>query len=216
VTLTNRHNPTGRLADETHLHEAATAARDAGARLLVDESYAPYVREAGDGPFGGPSGADLDGVAVTGSLAGFFGLSDLRLGWLVAERAFVERARAAARHVPAVAGPSRALGKRALTGSETLAGDARERLRENAETLRTFVAEREDVTGEVPDGSPFALLDTGDADGDQVAAAAWEAGVLVVPGRFFDAPDRVRVSLGRSPERGAAALRAFGEVLDRT
>mgnify|MGYP000536634911 CR=1 FL=1 len=45
-------------------------------------------------------------------------------------------------------------------------------------------------------------------------ALAWERGLLVVPGRFFDDPERIRVSLGLPPSEMAAALDALGGVLD--
>ncbi|MEF8840418.1 MAG: hypothetical protein V5A62_02175 [Haloarculaceae archaeon] len=48
-----------------------------------------------------------------------------------------------------------------------------------------------------------------------VAAAAWDEGVLVVPGRFFGASEGVRVSLGGPLEEMEAAPAAFGGALDR-
>ncbi|QDX40996.1 pyridoxal phosphate-dependent aminotransferase [Salarchaeum sp. JOR-1] len=215
VTVTNRHNPSGRLAARETLAETATVARDGGARLLVDEVYAPYLPEAEDGPFGGPSAVEFENAAVTGSLTKFFGLGDLRIGWLVADEAFVERARAVSHHVRAVAGPSRTLAMRALHNRDPLAERSRTLLAENAELLSSFVAERDDLAGSVAPGSTFAFLDPANADGNAVAERAWENGLLVVPGRFFGDSERVRVSLGLAPNEMAAALDTFGDVLDR-
>jgi aspartate/methionine/tyrosine aminotransferase len=216
VTVTNRHNPSGRLSDRETLDAAAAAARDAGGRLLVDEVYAPYVPEGrgSESAFGGVTAAGLDGAVVTGSLTKFFGLGDVRLGWLIADREFVAAARRAWRHVPAVAGISRAVGTRALYGAEDLTDRSRDLLRENAAALREFVDRRGDVSGTVFEGSTYAFLDVEGFDGDEVVAAAWERGVLAVPGRFFGDPRRVRVSLGRDPESTRAALASFGGVLD--
>jgi len=219
VTVTNRHNPSGRLSDRETLDAAATAAEDAGGYLLVDEVYAPYVpedREAPDGAaaFGGVTAAGLGGAVVTGSLTKFFGLGDVRLGWLIADREFVAAARRVWHHVPAVAGLSRAVGIRALYGADELVARSRELLRESAAALREFVDRRGDVSGTVFQGNSYAFLDVEGFDGDEVAAAAWEGGVLVAPGRFFGDPRRVRISLGRDPESTQTALAGFGGILD--
>ena len=217
VVASNRHNPSGARADRETLAAAAEAAATADARLLVDEVYAPYGRaDAGDeGAFGGPTAAGLPNAVVTGSLTKFWGLGSLRVGWLVADPAFVERAREVAVHLPAVAGPSRTLARRALAAHETLAADQRARCLENHELLRSFVEDRSELDGPVFDGCPFALLAHESADGESVAAAAWEEGLLVAPGRFFGAPSGgVRVSLGLPPERAEDALSTFGDVLD--
>jgi len=213
VTVTNRHNPSGRLADPDVLADAAAAVSDAGARLLVDEVYAPFGEAAGDGPFGGPTAVDSEGVVVTGSLTKFLGLGDLRVGWVIADPEFVERARSVLYHLPGNAGPSRALGMRAFHNSERLAERARGLVAENHALLASFVDAHDGVDAVVPDGSTYAFLSVDGVDGDELATAAWDEGVLVAPGRFFDDSERVRVSLGRTPDHSAAALDALGGVL---
>lgn len=213
VTVTNRHNPSGRLTDRETLAAAAAEAREADARLLVDEVYAPFTEDEGDGPFGGPSVAGVDDAVVTGSLTKFFGLGDLCVGWLVADPEFVERARSVLHHLPGNAAPSRALGMRAFHNRDELAERARGLLAENHALLASFLDAHDDVGGIVPDGSTYAFLDPAGADGDELTAAAWDEGVLVVPGRFFDDTERVRVSLGRTPDHAAAALDALAGVL---
>lgn len=218
VSITNRHNPSGRLADRETLAAVADALVSAedSPRLLVDEVYAPYTLpdQATDGPFGGPTAAGLDGAVVTNSLTKFLGLGDLRVGWLVADREFVAAARRIAPHLPVVAGPSRALGMRALYAADDLVADQRALLAANADALADFVAARDDVDGEVHDGSTYAFLDPENATGDELVEAAGEAGVLVVPGRFFGEPERVRVSLGRTPDAMRTALDHLAGVLD--
>lgn len=215
AVVTNRHNPSGATTPTSDLATTAEHVSAAGGRLLVDEVYAPFTLEpTDDGAFGGPTAAGLDDVVVTGSLTKFFGFGGLRVGWLVADEAFVERAEQVAHHVPALADPSLALARRALAHADALLADRRELAAENHDRLATFVAERDDVDGVVHDGSTYALVSATNADGDGVSGAAWDAGVLVVPGRFFDEPDSVRVSLGRSPQESDAALAAFGRVLD--
>ncbi|MFB6174212.1 MAG: pyridoxal phosphate-dependent aminotransferase [Halobacteriales archaeon] len=213
VVVTDRHNPSGRRADGDALAGTAAAAREADARLLVDEVYAPYAAIACDGPFGAPSAAGFEGVAVTGSLTKFWGLGTLRLGWLIADPPFVERAARIMDHNPAVAPVSRSLAARALADRDALADRARERIATNAPRLAEFVADRGDLTGTVRPGCTLAFL-RHDADGDAVAAAADEEGVLVIPGRFFDDPGRFRISVARDPGTVEGGLAALGRALD--
>jgi aspartate/methionine/tyrosine aminotransferase len=117
-------------------------------------------------------------------------------------------------HIPSVATPSRELARRVLHNVETLNERSRRRLATNSETLRSFVRERDDLDGFVAPGSTVAFLEHRSADGDAVVEAALEAGILVVPGRFFGDDAGFRISVAREPDSVTAALDAFRTVLD--
>ncbi|AKU07750.1 MULTISPECIES: pyridoxal phosphate-dependent aminotransferase [Haloferax] len=212
--VTNRHNPSGKLTPRAELAEVASAAADAGGYLLVDEVYAPFVDPAADGPFGGITASGLENTVVTGSLTKFYGLGGLRVGWIIGPEEVVSRARSASMYLPAVAEPSTKLARRALHHGDEIEAAAREHLSANHDLLATFVAERDELDGRIHAGGTFAFLDHASVDGDAVADAAWDRGVLVVPGRFFDAPESFRISLGGDPEAMEAGLAAFGDALD--
>ena len=219
VTVSNRHNPSGRRVDRETLAECAAVARENDARLLVDEVYAPYDRRAvqRDGhAFGAPTAAGLEGAVATGSLTKFFGFGSLRIGWLVAGEPFVGRACEAAVHLSDVARPSRLLARRALAAGPELGDTARERCTRNADLLASFLADHETLTGTVFEGCPYAFVEHAaeEVDGDDIAETAEDAGVLVVPGRFFGAPSDVRVALGRPTHQVEAALEVFGESVE--
>jgi aspartate/methionine/tyrosine aminotransferase len=214
VALTDRHNPTGRPADRDALERTAAAATANDAHLLVDEVYAPFTTTATDGPFGGPSIAGRDGVVVTGSLTKFLGFGGLRIGWLVADPAFVAAAERVSRHLPSLAHPSAELARRALHHIDALASERRERIHRNHDHLAAFAADRDAIAGHVHDGATYALLAHDRLDGDELTARALGEDVLAVPGRFFSRPDAVRVSLGRPTDQATAALEALGAVLD--
>ncbi|SFG80821.1 Aspartate/methionine/tyrosine aminotransferase [Halopelagius inordinatus] len=218
AVATNRHNPTGSLTDRETLAEVARVCADADGYLLVDEVYAPYVdgeraEESSARAFGGPTAAGLQNTVVTGSLTKFYGLGGLRIGWLVGPTELVERARAVSYHFSSVAEPSRRLAARAVHHAEDLTASARDHLAANHDHLDSFVADHDGLSGRVHPDSPFALLSHAAATGDEFAAAAWDRGVLVVPGRFFDRPDHVRLALGQSPEAAAAGLDALSDVV---
>lgn len=214
VTVTNRHNPSGRLTDGEELTAVAAAAEEAGSRLLVDEVYSPYVEAGGEGAFGGVTTAGLRDVVVTSSLTKFHGLGGLQIGWLIAPEPFAERARTVRSHVPTVAAPSRALARRFFAHKEELVTASREHLRRNHELLSSFVATRNDLSGCIPEGCTFGFVRHERADGSELAEAAWNAGILVVPGRFFDMSEGIRLSAGRDTDEVRAGLEAFGELLD--
>lgn len=215
VTVTNRHNPTGRLADRDRLRAVADVTSAADVPLLVDEVYGPFVTDPEtEGPFGGVTAVGIDGVVVTGSLTKFHGLGPLRVGWLIGPPEFADSARKAARHIPALAEPSAHLGRRVLGAPAATEPRARDRVTENHALLSEFVEERADLSGPVHPGSTFAFLEHETADGDAVVEAAWDEGILVVPGRFFEADAAFRVSVGGPPDESRAALSAFESVLD--
>ncbi|MFB6134961.1 MAG: pyridoxal phosphate-dependent aminotransferase [Halanaeroarchaeum sp.] len=213
VTVTNRHNPTGHLATDEEVSRLARAAASAGSPLLIDEVYAPYVTAGADGPLGAPSAAGEENAIVTGSLTKFFGLGDLRIGWLVGQPSFVERARQIAYHLPDVAGPSRSLARRALYHADDLAAEKRSRVEANYALLADFVASREDLSGTVHEGSTFAFLEPVGTDASRVVDAAWEEGILLVPGRFYDYASRIRISAAGTPTDVDVSLSRLGQVL---
>ena len=280
VTVTNRHNPSGRRVGRETLADVAGSVAAAGASLLVDEVYASFGAEPADeslgaegrtGPFGGPTAVGLPNAVVTNSLTKFLGFGGVRIGWLVADETFVARARRVAHHVPAVSEPSRRLARRALAAAADLGAESRERVRTNRRLLASFVEEHDDLAGTVEAGCPFGFLahvDSADGDeppteerartveasptggsassgggaandggsasaaettepgqtteaaadtgtsGDEVVEAAWERGVLVVPGRFFDDADRFRVGVCGNPEQMREGLDRLGSALD--
>lgn len=215
AVATNRHNPSGRLTSRAELASVADALAEVDTRLLVDEVYGPYTAEDdADGAFGGVTAAGLPNTVVTGSFTKFHGLGGLQIGWLIADEPFVERAREVIMHLPSVAAPSRALARRFFAHRDELVAESRSQLRRNHDLLASFVEERSDLDGGIATGCTFGFVEHEHADGDELAEAAWEAGILVVPGRFFDVPSGVRISAGRSTEEVAAGLDALGELLD--
>src|ERR1051325_6080444 len=81
IVITNLHNPSSALTLEPAVREIGELAREAGARVLVDEVYLDAVYE------NKPRGAVHLGpeFVTTGSLTKIYGLSGLRCGWILAE-----------------------------------------------------------------------------------------------------------------------------------
>lgn len=196
------HDPTGATPDRSTVESWASVARSGSAPLVIREGIDVGVQLAG-----------IDGVAVVGSIGRYPGLAPVGIGWLVADRPFIDRAKSAAEYVSDPGGPALALAGRALYHADELRGIRAEWIAENADRLREFLEQRSPLSGRVVDGAHVAAVGHDRLDGTELANVAWEAGVLVVPGRFFELPDTVRVSLGRAPEDFAAALDAWAAAL---
>jgi aspartate/methionine/tyrosine aminotransferase len=214
VVVTNRHNPSGSRASRETLAEASRAVADNDATLLVDEVYAPFCTDEEASVFGGPTAVNLPNTVITNSMTKFLGFGPVRVGWLVADADFVSRARSVMFHVPAISAPAMALTRRALYAESDLADGSRDRIKANRDLLAEFVAERDDLSGSVASGCTYGFFAHESADGDEIVEAAWEDGILVVPGRFFDDSERFRLSLGLDTETVREGLTAFGTVLD--
>src|SRR5215510_2761059 len=87
IVLTNLHNPSGVLIDESEIKQIGEIARSVGARVLVDEVYMETLFE--DSP---RTSFHLGNeFVVTSSLTKAFGLSGLRCGWIFAEPELAQR-----------------------------------------------------------------------------------------------------------------------------
>ena len=101
VVVTNPHNPTGHVLSDQARRVILERCADVGAWLLADEVYQGAERDGGATPsFWG----SYERVIVVNGLSKACGLPGLRIGWIVAPRAFT--ADAWARHDYTTIGPS--------------------------------------------------------------------------------------------------------------
>jgi aspartate/methionine/tyrosine aminotransferase len=88
IVVTNLHNPSSALTDDGTLRRLGEVARQAGARVLVDEVYLDIAFERT------PASSfhlDRKTFVVTNSLTKAYGLSGLRCGWVLAEPELAHR-----------------------------------------------------------------------------------------------------------------------------
>ena len=89
VILTNSNNPTGLKISRKDQEEIVHFAAKNEVLVFVDETF----REFADDP--APMARSFgDNVIVAGSMTKYFGLGDIRVGWLIAEKEITERVRA--------------------------------------------------------------------------------------------------------------------------
>jgi aspartate/methionine/tyrosine aminotransferase len=216
VVLTNLHNPSCSLADEAALREIGEMARSVGARAIADEVYLDSALT--DTP---PRSAFHLGPAFvsTNSLTKFYGLGGLRCGWILAEPDLARRIWRLNDLFGAMQPhPAERLSVAALAHLPQIAAEARALLDANRPHLNRFVALREELEA-VPltHGTvSFPRLRGGDAEKverlSELLLDRYETSI--VPGRFFDRPDHIRVGIALDTDIFIEGLARLGAALD--
>jgi aspartate/methionine/tyrosine aminotransferase len=213
VVITSPHNPSSAVAHASALREVGALAASVRARVLVDEVYRDALFEAA------PASACSLGpeFVVTSSLTKSYGLGGLRCGWVVAEPELARRIwRVNDLFSVSAAHPAETLGVLAFDHLDRIGARARGMLEANQRLFAEFLGR----TGalQAPRVPPvlvaFPRLASRDVDAfcDELRL---RHATSIVPGRFFDMPDHVRIGLGGPTamvegglERLAAALAA--------
>jgi aspartate/methionine/tyrosine aminotransferase len=217
IVATTPHNPSGTLLERAALVELGQIAASAGAFALVDEVYLDVAALVRDQHGPALSAAQIDGpFIVTNSLTKSYGLAGLRAGWAVASPAVAARLRRTRDVIDnAGAAPADRLAALAISERARLATRSRSLLAANLTLARAFFASQAHLELAEPPGASvtFPRL-RGHDDAEPVVRALLEQhGVAVAPGRFFDAPAHVRVSLAGRTEELEAGLEKIGRVL---
>ena len=212
VVLSNLHNPSSVATDEATLRAVGAIAERVGAKVVVDEAYLDAAFAAAP-----PSAGHLGEVfVVTTSLTKVFGLSGLRCGWIVAEPALAERIWQL-KNLFGVneAHPAGCLALCALRRRGEILARARRILETNRPVWASFLAGRGDlaVSGASVGTTVFPRVLSCDAE-TLCARLRERYETSLVPGRFFGAPEHVRVGLCGDPAIFREGLARFGRALD--
>jgi aspartate/methionine/tyrosine aminotransferase len=213
IVLTNLHNPTSALIEDSMMREIAGLAAEAGARLLVDEVYL-------DALFDRPQRtAALLGhhVLTTSSLTKVYGMSGLRCGWVVASPGLAERLwrlNDLFGVIPAHA--AERMSVIAVDHLPVLRERARRTLDANRARWNAFLAGRAADLDSVPvpfGTVTFPRLISGRVEPlAELLRARYET--TVAPGHFFGVPDAFRVGFGTTEEVFVEGLKRLGQALD--
>jgi len=214
IVLCNLHNPSGALAPDSDLRAVAALARKAGAFVVVDEVYREMLFAAE------PQTAfhlDPDRFIITNSLTKAYGLSGLRCGWVLAPAELATRMwRLHDIHAGTYSFPAEAMSVAAFEKLSQISAKAQITLEESRRLLKEFLNTRSDLDCFWPEYGTvvFPRLKTGNVDGFcDLLRSDFET--AVVPGRFFECPDRFRIGVGASTESVRESLRQLSAGLDR-
>lgn len=213
IVVTTPHNPSGVRIDRATLQTLAGIADDAGAHVLVDEVYLDGdCLAAGHAP-APHSAAQIDGpIVVTSSLTKSYGLAGLRSGWAIAPVDTAERLRRTRDVIDnANSAPADRLAALAWSLLPQLAERTRALLRANLAIARDFFSAHPQFDLPEP---PHCSVVFPTLSGDESAEAFVQRvlddhGVALAPGRFFEAPDRFRISLAGKTETLERGLRCL-------
>lgn len=208
VVLTNLHNPSGQLLSQAAVTAIAQRCDRVGATLIIDEVYL----DAAHLNIGGPlwTAANVaDNVIAINSLTKVYGLSGLRIGWLMTNPTLLDRARLIMDMLnvdnPA---PSTALALNAIEQIDRLEERFRRFYRQGQELFRRWLASEPDFRGYESCGSIFECvrLPAGMRSVDFNDHLVSRFDTQVVPGRFFGLDDHIRLGLTLPPDDLREAL----------
>ena len=207
IVITNLHNPSGALAEEADLQAIAAV----GPRVLIDEVYL----DAAAPPR--PSAAHLGPqFVITNSLTKVYGLSGLRCGWILAEPELAERMwRLNDLFGVNQAHPAERLACIAFEQFDKVIGDNPAMLAANRASFNDFVAARADLECMRAEHGITAFPRWAGGDTQRLDDRLREKyDTAIVPGRWFDLPDHLRIGLGLPTADFAEALNRLGAALD--
>ncbi|HJS23525.1 MAG TPA: aminotransferase class I/II-fold pyridoxal phosphate-dependent enzyme, partial [Pyrinomonadaceae bacterium] len=212
IALTNLHNPSGVLIEDSTLKHLGEIARRVDARVLVDEVYMETLFEES------PRTSFHLGneFVVTSSLTKAFGLSGLRCGWIFAEPELAKRMwllNDLFASTPVHAGER--LSVVAMQQLAEIGARAQRLLDRNRKLLNEFLDTREDLEVVRPQFGTVMFPRVRHGTSEQLCRLLREKyDTSIVPGSFFEMPAHFRVGITGDTEMLEEGLRRLAQALD--
>lgn len=189
------HNPTGAVCPRSDIAQLAATLAERGVPLVVEEVFHPLYH--GDGQ---RSAAGIDNVIVIGDMSKALSLPGLRVGWIIDANAERRERILDARSYFTVSGSpiTEAIAAHALGNADAVLARLASVASFNLSILDSLMADVADVLSWVrPQGATTAFPWFADGrDSRPFCERLAEAGVLVVPGDCFGAPEHMRIGFG--------------------
>jgi aspartate/methionine/tyrosine aminotransferase len=211
IVITNLHNPTSALTQDSVLREIGDIARSIGALVLVDEVYLEAVYE------GMPRTSFHLGpeFVVTSSLTKVYGVSGLRCGWVLARPDLARKMRRLNDLYSATAVyPGELLSVVAFQHLDLLRERTRRIVDADRKLLRDFLTRQSTISAVWTDWGTTSFLRLRNRNADTFLErlhADFETSA--VPGRFFEMPNHFRIGMGVNTEMFAEGLNRIGRAL---
>jgi aspartate/methionine/tyrosine aminotransferase len=214
IVLSNAHNPSGAMAGRDVVEQIGVMAEAIGATVLVDEVYAEAQHDASTPP--APAATFGDVFVTTNSLTKAYGLAGLRCGWIIASPSISERVRQT-RDIIDGSGPHVAerLSLTAFEQIDRLRARAREILAGNLDVVRAMALAHPRLEWLEPAAGTTAFPRVRDTEDTQelVDRLVRDYDTIVVPGRFFQSPQHIRISFGGKPQMVREAVARLDRAL---
>ncbi|HKK47275.1 MAG TPA: aminotransferase class I/II-fold pyridoxal phosphate-dependent enzyme [Balneolaceae bacterium] len=211
IILTNLHNPSGILIDETVLWQIIDIASTHDCYILIDEVYLEFLYPNGERTAAKYS----DHILTTRSLTKAFGLDDLRVGWIIAESILAERIRKLQDlFMTSMAAPSERLGLLMLGKADEMLEQNLSQLKYNFRLVEDFIDSQASLSWHKPRFGSVGFVKYSSGNVDMLASyLAEKYDTIVAPGHFFGAPDHFRIGWGLPTEKLEQGLENLGKVI---
>lgn len=210
IVLTNLHNPSSALTSTDVLKQVGELAREAGAKVLVDEVYLETL------PTPPPTAFHLGPEFITtNSLTKCYGLNGLRCGWAVAEPDLARRMwRLNDLFGVIPVHPGELLSAAAFAAMPKLRERTLQHLQVNARHFREVLHGSPELDTFLPPAGTVVFPRLRRGSVERLCSRLLERyETSVVPGRFFDAEEHFRIGLGGRPEVVHAGLSRIAQAL---
>jgi aspartate/methionine/tyrosine aminotransferase len=219
VIVTSPHNPSGVTLDRATLLALDAFSAETGVPVLVDEAYLDIARLLRPDPDVFPRAASVSTRLIsTSSLTKSYGLNGLRCGWAVVpdETAAVQLRRRRDVIDGVGSAPADRLATLAFANLPALGDRARRHVRHNLALVREFLDAHPMLEPLVPLDATIIFPKLGGMSdtSDFAARAAVAHGVTIVPGRFFDAPAHIRISVAGATANLSGGLQRLSDALN--
>ncbi len=214
IVITNLHNPSGVLIEDSTLKQIGDIAKRVGARVLVDEVYMETLFEES------PRTSFHLGseFVVTSSLTKAFGLSGLRCGWIFAEPELAHRMRLLNDLFASTAvHAGERLSVVAMDQLKDIGDRAKQLLDRNRQLLNEFLDTRDDLEVVRPEFGTVMFPRVRRGTAEELCRVLREKYEMsVVPGNFFEMPAHFRIGIAGDTATLKAGLERLGQALDGT
>ena len=217
VIVTSPHNPSGVPMDRVRLEALDRISAETGVLILVDEAYLDIARLLQKDPEKFPRAAAVsERLISTSSLTKSYGLNGLRCGWAVVPPGMALKLRRTRDVIDGVgSAPADRLAALAFAQLPKFAERAAKHVQGNLNIVKGFLAGQPRLELVTPLDATIVfprLKDIANSDAFCERAAS-QFGVTVVPGRFFDAPAHIRISVAGPTEPLTRGLERLGAAL---
>ena len=214
IVINNPNNPTGALLSLEKLHQIVEIARKSDAWLLCDEVYRG-TNQSGTGFT--PSIVDLYEKGIsTSSMSKSFSLAGLRLGWIAAQRSFIERVMVHRDYNTISVGRiDDHFAALALEHKDLVIARAQRITRTNLLTLSRWINGEPNISWVKPRAGTTALLnyDMETSSHNLCIDILKKTGVMFTPGSTFDIEGAIRIGFGNTPDIVEKGLTRFSAYL---
>ncbi len=193
-------NPLGTSPSSIWKHAESSNSETPG---YYDETFSEFREKKGTTVFN-----EKKNVITSSTMVKYYGLSDLKVGWIFSPSEHVDWFRTAMQLVTPVIPPYNSwISYQALKNKAFFDKEVPEFLKQNIEIVSEFVDNTHGIEWEKPEGTSFSFIHVKTDNSEQLCLSILEkTGVLLGPGRYFGEENGFRLCYTIEPEKVKEAL----------